>query len=150
MRAVALLLSFAVSAGACFPNNPKAQTYAKVTEGGLVVAGIAMLFAVNTGADCDMMAKPGMPADSCHTRATVVGDIGLGLILAGLIGFIATVSGAEDEKPATASKTAPAQPTTDEAPKTETPKTETPAEPPKTEPTPPAAPSAPATPPTNG
>ena len=147
MRAVALLVSLAVSAGACFPNNPKAQTYAKLTEGGLVVAGIAMLFAVNTGADCDMMAKPGMPNDSCHTRATVLGDVGLGLILTGLIGFIATVSGSGDDKPAPAPT---AKPATEAPPKAETP-AETPAEPPKTEPTTPApAPTAPATPPTNG
>ena len=138
MRAVALLVSLAVSAGACFPHDPKAQNFAKLTEGGLVVAGISMLFVVNTGADCDLMAKPGMPADSCHTKATVLGDIGLGLILTGLIGFIATVSSAEDDKPATTTTTAP-------------PKTENPAEPPKTESTPPpAAPSAPAAPPANG
>lgn len=122
MRAVALLVSLAMSTGACFPHNEHHQTLAKLTEGGLVVAGVALLFAVNTGADCDAMLQPGESGDSCHTKATVLGDIGLGLILTGLIGFIATVSSAEDAKPTpttvtpkAADPTPPAKPA--EAPK---------------------------------
>lgn len=99
MRAVALLLSLSLATAACFPKNEKYQTYAKLTEGGLVAGGVAMLFFTNTGADCDMMARPGIPEDSCHTKAAVLGGIGFGMILTGLIGFIATISTAEDAKP---------------------------------------------------
>jgi hypothetical protein len=97
MRAVALLLS--VSLLGCFPHNAHHRTIAKLAEGGSLLAGIGLEAFVNTGADCDMMALPGMPNPGCHTKATVVGDIGVALILAGLLGFVATVSTAEDEKP---------------------------------------------------
>lgn len=98
--AVALVLSLTLVSGACFPNNPKHQTYAKIGEGIAMAAGIGLLLAVNTGADCDMKAMPGGQADdSCKTRATILGDSGLALILIGLVGFIATVSTAEDAKP---------------------------------------------------
>lgn len=99
--AVALALSLTMATGACFPNNPKYQTYAKVGEGASMLAGIGLLLAVNSGADCDQMANmSGGGDDSCKTRATVLGDLGLALILVGLAGFIATVSTAEDAKPA--------------------------------------------------
>jgi len=98
--AVALVLSLTLVSGACFPNNPKHQTYAKIGEGIAMAAGIGLLLAVNTGADCDMNSKPGGESDdSCKTRATILGDSGLALILLGLVGFIATVSTAEDAKP---------------------------------------------------
>lgn len=88
-------------AGACFPNNAQHRTYAKLAEGASLVGGITMLFFVNSGADCDAMSAPGgQPDMGCKDKATVLGDIGLGLILVGLIGFIATVSTAEDDKPA--------------------------------------------------
>jgi hypothetical protein len=98
--AVAFVLSLTLVSGACFPNNPKHQTYAKLGEGASMLAGIGLLLAVNTGADCDKSAMPGGdPDDSCKNRATVLGDAGLALILIGLVGFIATVSTAEDAKP---------------------------------------------------
>lgn len=90
-----------MATGACFPNNPKYQTYAKVGEGAAILAGIGLLLTVNSGADCDQMSgMSGGGDDSCKNRATVLGDLGLGLILVGLVGFIATVSTAEDAKPA--------------------------------------------------
>ncbi len=99
--AVALVLSLTVCSGACFPNNPKYQTYAKLGEGAAMVAGIGLLLVVNTGADCDMKAmSSGDPETGCKSRATVLGDAGLALIIIGLVGFIATVSTAEDAKPA--------------------------------------------------
>lgn len=88
----------ALLSGACFPDNARHRTIAKITEGGFVVGGIALLAVVNTGADC----KPdvaGMPDVKCEDRAQLVGSIGLAMILAGLIGFITTVSTSPDDKP---------------------------------------------------
>ena len=96
--AVALVLSVTVLLGACFPNNAKHRMYAKFAEGGALVAGIGMLYVVNSGADCDMSSMPGgEPDDGCKTKAAWLGNIGLGLVLVGLLGFIATVSTSEDD-----------------------------------------------------
>src|SRR4051812_20291550 len=102
MRAVAAVLcSLSLMTGACFPKNEKYQTYAKLGEGASILAGITMLYFVNSGADCDSMSAPGgQPDEGCKTKANVLGDIGLGLILVGLVGFIATVSASDDDKPA--------------------------------------------------
>jgi hypothetical protein len=98
--AVAFVITASLLAGACFPNNPKHRMYAQLGEGAALAGGITMLYFVNSGADCDMNSAPGgEPDDGCKTKATVLGDIGLGLILIGLVGFIATVSTAEDAKP---------------------------------------------------
>ncbi len=91
-------MSLSITTGACFPGNPKAQRYAKVTEGALLLTGVGMLYFVNSGADCDAMGMPGMPDSNCQNKATVLGDIGLGLILTGLLGFIATVSTSDEDK----------------------------------------------------
>ena len=96
MRAVlASALSLSLLAG-CFPTNPQYRTYAKLGEGAAIVGGIAMLYGVNSGADC--MNGPAGPDTSCKDKASVLGDVGLGLILVGLIGFIATVSTASCEE----------------------------------------------------
>ena len=136
--AVALLISVSMFASACFPNNKRHQLYAKLAEGGALVAGIGMLYVVNSGADCDMMSAPGgQPDEDCKSKASILGTVGLGLILVGLVGFIATVSTSEDDKLTTPTTTAPK------------------AEPPKPEPAPTPAPTPapiatdpPATPPT--
>ena len=82
--AVALVLSLAVSSAACFPNNSRHQTYAKIAEGGVLLGGIGLLFVVNSGADCagDVAGKPDV---ACEDKANLLGNIGLGLVLAGLI-----------------------------------------------------------------
>ncbi len=91
---------------ACFPGQPKHQRYAKLTEGGFLVGGIAILAVANTGADCDMMARlPGENAD-CKSSAGFQGGIGLAMILAGLVGFAATVATAEPPK-SSATSTSP-------------------------------------------
>jgi hypothetical protein len=36
-------------------------------------------------------------SSSCHSHAEILGDVGVGLIIAGLLGFLATISTAEDE-----------------------------------------------------
>lgn len=96
--AVACLLSVSMLLGACFPNNARHRMYAKFAEGGALVAGIGMLYVVNSGADCDMKSMPGgEPDDGCKTKAAWLGNIGLGLVLVGLLGFIATVSTSEDD-----------------------------------------------------
>lgn len=97
MRAVALILSVGVLG--CFPHNEKYRTYAKYTEGGLILAGIGAeaIASRHTGAMCDQ--APGTIGYdmSCHQSSTIYGGVGLALILAGLIGFIATVSTAEED-----------------------------------------------------
>jgi hypothetical protein len=103
MRAVALILSIAVAG--CFPHNQKARTISKYAEGGLIVAGIGLEFiaSTKTGADCDAMGMAGMSSSSCHASGTALGGVGLAMILAGVTGFIATISTAEE----TEKKTAP-------------------------------------------
>jgi hypothetical protein len=95
MRAVAILAM--TSLIGCFPHDHKARTYAKYGEGGALLAGVGLEFLVNSGADCDQMAGALQSSSSCHTRATMLGDLGVALILGGLLGFVATVSTAEDE-----------------------------------------------------
>jgi hypothetical protein len=135
--AVAFVTSIAMLTGACFPDNEKHRTIAKITEGGFLLAGIGILAVVNTGADC----KPdvaGMPDVACEDRAKLVGSIGLAMILAGLIGFITTVSTSPDDK-AEAPKSLP------EPPKPPEPMQpmKSPAGPAPTEPTPPTPPTEP-------
>jgi hypothetical protein len=92
---VALLVS--VSMLGCFPHNPKARTYAQLGEGAAIVAGIAISAVANTGADCDEMAMPGIDDSGCHSKAQWLTSAGVVLIVGGLLGFVATVSTAEDE-----------------------------------------------------
>jgi hypothetical protein len=81
----------------CFPNNAKHRTYAKLGEGALVASGIAMLAVTNTGADCSpVLGRPGVV--ECREKATIVGNVGLGMILVGMLGFVATVSTAPEDK----------------------------------------------------
>jgi hypothetical protein len=100
MKVVAALLAFSILTAGCFPHNAKRRTYAKAAEGGALAAGIGMLYFVNTGADCDKDMKVGESTSSCKSTANIVGTVGLGLIIAGLSGFIVTVSTEEDDKPA--------------------------------------------------
>ncbi len=99
MRAVALMLS--VGMLVCFPHNEQARTYAKYAEGGLILAGIGAeaIASRHTGAACDMMSGQIGYDSGCHATSTIYGGVGLALILAGLTGFVATVSTAEDENP---------------------------------------------------
>ncbi len=103
MKVVALLLATTLFAG-CFPNSAKHRTYAKIGEGAAIATGIAMLYTVNTGADCDQMRDVSDETSSgCRGNADILGSVGLGLIIAGMSGFIATVSTTpddEDDKPA--------------------------------------------------
>jgi len=101
MRAIGLLLSLSLSLAGCFPHNARSRTLAKYAEGGALIGGIALEAAVNSGADCDATALPGMASDNagCHTRATIAGDAGVALILAGLLGFVATVSTEPESAP---------------------------------------------------
>ena len=93
---VALLVTLSLTA--CFPNSAKHRTYAKVGEGAALAAGIGILYMSNTGADCDQMGGYD-DASSCRSKSQVLGSVGLGLILAGLAGFIATVSTSPDDQP---------------------------------------------------
>jgi hypothetical protein len=101
--AVALLLTLTVTVAGCFPHDPHKRTIAKVAEGGALVTGIAISAFANTGADCDANNNmPGQDPSDCRTTARWLSTLGVTLILAGLLGFVATVSTAEDED-----KTAP-------------------------------------------
>jgi len=95
MRAVAILL--AVSA--CFPHDAHKRTLAKYAEGAALIAGIGLEYAANSQADCDQMKVAGMPDGNCGLKGTAIGDVGVGLILAGLVGFIVTVSTSEEDAP---------------------------------------------------
>jgi len=93
-RAVALMLTLSMFAG-CFPHNRKARMYSQLGEGGAIVAGVASEFLVNQ--DCDTTTPLPGQTSSCHSHAAVLGDVGVGLILAGLLGFVATISTADDD-----------------------------------------------------
>jgi hypothetical protein len=96
---VALLLTLSLALAACFPNSAKHRTYAKIGEGAALATGIGILYMVNTGADCDQMRGVNEDTSGCRANASVLGTVGLGLILTGLVGFIATVSTSPEDKP---------------------------------------------------
>jgi hypothetical protein len=110
MRVVALLTSIALLG--CF-NNPRHRTYAKIGEGVAIVAGIALLAVVNTAADCEenMITVD----DDCESKSKLLSSVGLGLILAGMLGFVVTVSTEDDDAPTT-TVVPKTQPTTEPAP----------------------------------
>ena len=93
--AVALLVS--ISLLGCFPHNPKARTYAKVSEGAAILAGIGISAFANTTADCDVMNMPGVDDSNCRGAAKWLSTAGVVLVVGGLLGFVATVSTAEEE-----------------------------------------------------
>lgn len=93
--AVALLVS--ISLLGCFPHNPKARTYAKAGEGVAILAGIAISAFANTTADCDVDNMPGVDDSGCRSQAKWLSTAGVVLIVGGLLGFVATVSTAEEE-----------------------------------------------------
>lgn len=111
MRGVALLLSLTLSlpAAGCFPNNARHRTYAKIGEGLSLATGVGILLATrSTGADC--APTPGKPYADCRAEASTISAVGLGLILAGLIGFVATISTTPDDKPAPPAPLTPPKP----------------------------------------
>lgn len=98
MRAVTIALLLALLGG-CFPHNAKNRRYAKIGEGASIAAGILMLSVAGTGADCEAGPAGRAAYDDCRSRSTYVGNVGLGLILAGLMGFAITTMTAKDEAP---------------------------------------------------
>lgn len=68
-----------------------------IAEGGALLGGIAVAAVAGTGADCDTMVEPGMDPTPCKNKATILSAIGVTLIVAGLLGFVATVSTAKEE-----------------------------------------------------
>jgi len=94
--AVALMLVASVGTG-CFPHNARNRTISEIVEGGVAVSGVVLEGFVQSGADCDMSHAPGAPPVSCKQSASAEGGIGVALILAGLVGFIATISTSEDD-----------------------------------------------------
>jgi len=94
-RLVALAL--VLSTTACFPHNARHRRIAKWTEGGAIAGGIALLSVANTGADCTAGPAGRPEYDSCRHDAMLVGDVGLALILGGLVGFGVTQMMSPDE-----------------------------------------------------
>lgn len=96
MRAVALLVI--ASLLGCFPHDAHKRTIAQLVEGGTLAAGIGMEYFANTSADCDLTKQMnGGVGGSCGGVSQTIGSVGVGLILAGLVGFIVTISGAQDD-----------------------------------------------------
>lgn len=97
MRAVALLVIASLAAG-CFPHNAHKRTIAQLVEGGTLAAGIGMEYFANTTADCDQMKQEtGNLSASCGGVSQSIGSVGVALIIGGLVGFIVTISGAQDD-----------------------------------------------------
>lgn len=94
MRLVALLASLQLLG--CFPHDAHRRTIAQLVEGGVLVSGIGMEYFANTKADCDEMMQTGNMG-TCSGAGQAIGNVGVGLILAGLVGFIVTISGAVDD-----------------------------------------------------
>ena len=66
----------------------------------MLAAGIALLAVVNSGADCDQEMGLGVvPDKNCKSNAGALGGLGLGLIIVGMIGFLATVTTTPDDPP---------------------------------------------------
>ncbi|CAN5546980.1 hypothetical protein BH11MYX1_BH11MYX1_33730 [soil metagenome] len=84
----------------CFPHNARNRTISEVIEGGLAISGVIVEGVIQSGADCNTSHAPGEPAMTCAQNASTAGGIGVALILAGVVGFIATISTAEEDKPA--------------------------------------------------
>jgi hypothetical protein len=95
--AVALVLVGSLTLAGCFPHSARNRTISEIVEGGLAVSGVVVESFVQSGADCDMTHAPGAPPVTCKQNAALGGGIGVGLILAGVIGFIATISTSEDD-----------------------------------------------------
>jgi hypothetical protein len=97
MRSITLVLVLGLLGG-CF-HDARQRRYAKFGEGAAIAGGIVMLSFAGTGADCTAGPAGRDAYDDCRFRATVVGDVGLGLILAGLLGFMVTAATGPDEPP---------------------------------------------------
>jgi hypothetical protein len=97
MRIVAAVVAVALVTAGCFPHNARYRTYSKWAEAGSIVAGIALAAAVNTGADCDTQGEAAESESGCKSTAATLGYVAVGLIVTGLLGFVATISTAEDE-----------------------------------------------------
>lgn len=129
-----MILASSLLAG-CFPHSARNRTIAEITEGAVAVTGVVIEGFVQSGADCDMNAHaPGEPPVMCKQDASVAGGIGVALILAGIVGFIATISAAEDDDSKPKPIVIKAQPETQPTPATPPPT-------PAPEPTPPSAPA---------
>ena len=94
--AVALILVASLGTG-CFPHSSRNRTISEIVEGGVSVSGVVLEGFAQSGADCDMSHAPGAPPVTCKQNASTIGGIGVALILAGLVGFIATISTSEDD-----------------------------------------------------
>ncbi len=104
MRFISLSILFALALTGCFPHNARHRKIAKWTEGATMVAGVLVLSQSKTGADCTAGPAGRDAYDDCRFKSTMIGGAGLGLVLAGLVGFgitqITSGDGSEAAKPA--------------------------------------------------
>lgn len=87
MRFISLSILLALATTGCFPHNARHRKIAKWTEGATMVAGVLVLSQAKTGADCTAGPAGRDAYDDCRFRSTLIGGAGLGLVLAGLVGF---------------------------------------------------------------
>ena len=99
----ALIFVLLASLTACFPHNASHRKAAKWIEGGAMVGGIVLLSQSKSGADCTAGPSGRDEYDKCRFNATLMGGAGLGLVLAGLVGFgitqITSGDGSDANKP---------------------------------------------------
>lgn len=86
MRTALIVLLLASITG-CFPHNARHRKIAKWTEGATMLAGVLVLSQSKTGADCTAGPAGREEFDDCRFKAQIVGGVGLGMVLAGLVGF---------------------------------------------------------------
>jgi hypothetical protein len=98
MRPVALALSALLLAG-CFPTNSRARTISKYSEGGLVLGGLVVEGLTYSITNCTMPG-PGESGGTCSPKTPWLGDVGLAMILGGIIGFVATITTEPEAKTA--------------------------------------------------
>ena len=97
MRSAVALMLASLLVGGCSLHNSRDRTIAQVVEGGVALGGVVLEGFSQSGADCDMTTAPGEPQVQCKSNASVSGGIGVALILAGVVGFIATISTSSDD-----------------------------------------------------
>ena len=96
MRAATLVAILSLLGG-CFPHDAHKRTLAQLIEGGTLVAGVGMGYFANSQADCDQQKQMGMTPSKCGGFAQTLDSVSVAFILAGLVGFVATITTAEDD-----------------------------------------------------
>jgi len=116
MRPVlALTLAAGLFSGGCFPHSARNRAIAEIAEGVLLAGGVGLEATVTTTADCQAELSPD---PNCGKSGSRNSAIGVAIILTSLVGFIATISSAEDQSasPIVTNATPPVAPPPPSAP----------------------------------